>query len=80
MAGKLYGIPVRGTHAHAFVTSFTGLEDLQNNTLTPSDGTEQPEMVRKTFMTHSLSRFQAESQIVHCVTPKHFVVDYFIDL
>jgi len=44
LAGKLYGIPVRGTHAHAFVTSFTGLEDLQNNTLAPNDGTEQPEM------------------------------------
>merc|ERR1712126_126307 len=44
LAGKLYGIPVKGTHAHAFVTSFTGLEDLQNNTLAPNDGTEQPEM------------------------------------
>lgn len=29
LAGKLYGIPVRGTHAHAFVTSYTALEDLQ---------------------------------------------------
>ena len=28
LAGKLFGIPVRGTHAHAFVTSFTGLEEL----------------------------------------------------
>ncbi len=28
MAGKLFGIPVKGTHAHAFVTSFTGAEDL----------------------------------------------------
>ncbi len=27
LAGKLYGIPVRGTHAHAFVTSFSGAED-----------------------------------------------------
>ena len=30
LAGKLFGIPVRGTHAHAFVTSFTGLEELSN--------------------------------------------------
>ncbi|KAH3740135.1 hypothetical protein DPMN_046830 [Dreissena polymorpha] len=29
LAGKLYGIPVKGTHAHAFVTSYTALEDLQ---------------------------------------------------
>ena len=28
LAGKLFGIPVRGTHAHAFVTSFTGIEEL----------------------------------------------------
>ena len=43
LAGKLYGIPVRGTHAHAFVTSFTGLEDLNTNELTPNTGTERPE-------------------------------------
>ena len=24
LAGKLFGIPVKGTHAHAYVTSFTG--------------------------------------------------------
>jgi len=29
LAGKLYGIPVKGTHAHAFVTSYTALEDLR---------------------------------------------------
>jgi len=29
LAGKLYGIPVKGTHAHAFVTSYTTLEDLR---------------------------------------------------
>ena len=51
LAGKLYGIPVRGTHAHAFVTSFTGLEDLNTNELTPNTGTERPE---KDFMTLSV--------------------------
>ena len=45
LAGKLYGIPVRGTHAHAFVTSFTGLEDLNTKDLSPNEGCEQPEMV-----------------------------------
>jgi len=44
LAGKLYGIPVRGTHAHAFVTSFTGLEDLNTKDLSPNEGCEQPEM------------------------------------
>ena len=33
LAGKLFGIPVRGTHAHAFVTSFTGLEELSTRYL-----------------------------------------------
>ncbi|KAL5013349.1 hypothetical protein ScPMuIL_007619 [Solemya velum] len=28
LAGKLYGIPVSGTHAHAYVTSFTGLNEI----------------------------------------------------
>ena len=51
LAGKLYGIPVRGTHAHAFVTSFSGLEDLNTNELTPNTGTERPE---KDFMTLSV--------------------------
>ena len=29
LAGKLYGIPVKGTHAHAYVTSFSGESDLE---------------------------------------------------
>jgi nicotinate phosphoribosyltransferase len=28
LAGKLYGIPVRGTHAHAFITSFSDLSEV----------------------------------------------------
>ncbi|KAI3386174.1 hypothetical protein SNEBB_009338 [Seison nebaliae] len=30
LAGKLYGIPVKGTHAHSFVASFTSNEDIKN--------------------------------------------------
>lgn len=37
LAGKLFGIPVRGTHAHSFVTSFTGLDEIKDRTLTGPD-------------------------------------------
>ncbi|XP_074656391.1 nicotinate phosphoribosyltransferase-like [Tubulanus polymorphus] len=30
LAGKLFGIPLKGTHAHAFVNSFTGVEELSS--------------------------------------------------
>ncbi len=29
LAGKLYGIPIRGTHAHSFVSSFLEFSDLK---------------------------------------------------
>ena len=38
LAGKLFGVPVRGTHAHAFVTAFTGMDDLVGRTLTTTQG------------------------------------------
>ncbi|XP_033727466.1 nicotinate phosphoribosyltransferase-like [Pecten maximus] len=41
LAGKLYGIPVRGTHAHAFVTSYTDLLTIGDETLMMK-GTEEP--------------------------------------
>jgi len=33
LAGKLFEIPVKGTHAHAYVTSFTGAADLAEATI-----------------------------------------------
>lgn len=39
-AGLLYGLPIRGTQAHAFISSFTGLDDLKKRTLAGPDGQE----------------------------------------
>ncbi|XP_041974948.1 nicotinate phosphoribosyltransferase isoform X2 [Aricia agestis] len=33
LAGKMFNIPVKGTHAHSFVTSFSTLEDIHSVTL-----------------------------------------------
>ena len=37
LAGKLFDIPVRGTHAHSFVQAYSGLEQLQKRTLDGKD-------------------------------------------
>ncbi|XP_030122675.3 nicotinate phosphoribosyltransferase isoform X1 [Taeniopygia guttata] len=38
LAGKLYGIPVRGTIAHSFIMSFRSLEEVQARELPPRAG------------------------------------------
>jgi nicotinate phosphoribosyltransferase len=38
LAGYLFGVPIRGTHAHSYVQSFTGVEDLKDHTLAGPDG------------------------------------------
>lgn len=35
LAGKLFDIPVKGTHAHAFVTSFAGISELNGHHMLP---------------------------------------------
>ncbi|CAN6680104.1 unnamed protein product [Malus baccata var. baccata] len=37
-AGKLFGIPLRGTHSHAFVSSFMGPDEIIDKSLHRSDG------------------------------------------
>lgn len=44
-AGRLFGIPVRGTHAHAFVSSFLSLADLPDRSLPRADGTRCDDFV-----------------------------------
>ncbi|XP_050097087.1 nicotinate phosphoribosyltransferase isoform X1 [Anopheles aquasalis] len=40
LAGKLFNIPVKGTHAHAYITSFTGIDELKTRVLShKEDGT-----------------------------------------
>ena len=38
LAGYLFGVPIKGTHAHSYVQSFTDIGDLKNKMLTGADG------------------------------------------
>ncbi|XP_031785272.1 nicotinate phosphoribosyltransferase isoform X4 [Nasonia vitripennis] len=45
LAGKLFHIPVNGTHAHAYITSYTSFNDLQIKTLAHKDTGEQRDLL-----------------------------------
>ncbi|XP_041473895.1 nicotinate phosphoribosyltransferase-like isoform X1 [Lytechinus variegatus] len=42
LAGKLFGIPITGTHAHSFVMSFGGLSEVKNRMIQPADESKTP--------------------------------------
>nr|XP_054751013.1 nicotinate phosphoribosyltransferase-like [Lytechinus pictus] len=42
LAGKLFGIPITGTHAHSFVMSFGGLSEVKNRMIQPADESKKP--------------------------------------
>ncbi|KDP31950.1 hypothetical protein JCGZ_12411 [Jatropha curcas] len=42
-AGRLFGIPLRGTHSHAFVSSYMSLDEIVDKSLPSSDGSSSCE-------------------------------------
>ena len=62
LAGKVFGIPVRGTQAHSFVNSFYSLEDLTSEslcTLKSADGAEEHNLlpIAKSFLDELINFF-----------------------
>ncbi len=47
LAGKLFHIPVKGTHAHAFVNSFNGIDDIKQRNLARKGTDEEVDFVDK---------------------------------
>ncbi|XP_064652545.1 nicotinate phosphoribosyltransferase-like isoform X2 [Lineus longissimus] len=45
LAGKLFGIPIKGTHAHAYVNSFTDLDEINSRVLKHASADEEVDFV-----------------------------------
>ena len=59
LAGKLFQIPIKGTHAHAFVTSFTGLEEVRCQNLPYLGEGDPPSKVKKNTVLPSFFIFNS---------------------
>ncbi|CAH2102402.1 unnamed protein product [Euphydryas editha] len=46
LAGKMFNIPVKGTHAHSFVTSFSTLDDIHSVSLRHADCSRQCDFLK----------------------------------
>ena len=45
LCGKLFGIPVKGTHAHSFVMSYTSLDDLKEKNVQKNNSSEKIDLL-----------------------------------
>ncbi|XP_053693651.1 nicotinate phosphoribosyltransferase isoform X2 [Sabethes cyaneus] len=45
LAGKLFNIPVKGTHAHAYITSFTGTQELKTRVLAHKESGDKRDLL-----------------------------------
>lgn len=63
LAGKLFGISVKGTHAHSFVMSYTGLKDLKSTKIASStDSLVEVEFLELVLSKRSLLGFTSTNE------------------